>query len=121
MAATTRPLIVEKADALFYERGFEATINNARRTCEIFETEGSLAAFLWRFETEDDGASPQTRLTSAASVALSKELRKRGWRFVGPTTVYAFMQAMGLINDHAEGCLIRAEVAQAQMGLRRAS
>lgn len=99
----------------------EAVINNARRTCEIVETEGSFAAFLWRFEPEDDDAQPQTRSTSAASVALSKELRKRGWKFVGPTTVYAFMQAMGLINDHAEGCVIRDEVAKARIGLRRPS
>jgi DNA-3-methyladenine glycosylase I len=54
---------------------------------------------------------PQTVSTSAESVALSKELKRRGWRFVGPTTVYAFMQAMGLINDHAEGCALRADAA----------
>ncbi|WFE73975.1 DNA-3-methyladenine glycosylase I [Roseinatronobacter sp. S2] len=99
----------------------EAAINNARRACEIVEAEGSLAAFLWRFEPEDDDASPQTRSTSPASVALSKELRKRGWKFVGPTTVYAFMQAMGLINDHAEGCVIRDEVTRARMAMQRPS
>lgn len=96
----------------------EAAINNARRACEIVAAEGSLAAFLWRHEPVDDGAPPQSRSTSPASVALSKELRKRGWKFVGPTTVYAFMQAMGLINDHAEGCVMRAEVAQARAGMR---
>ncbi len=92
----------------------EAVINNAARACEIVESEGSLAAFIWGFEPVGDEAAPQTRSTSPASVALSKELRRRGWKFVGPTTVYAFMQAMGLINDHAEGCVIRADVAKAR-------
>ncbi|MDD7973743.1 DNA-3-methyladenine glycosylase I [Roseinatronobacter alkalisoli] len=111
-----------KDSGIVRHRGkIEAVINNALRTCEIVETEGSLAAFLWRFEPEDDDAQPQTRSTSAASAALSKELRKRGWKFVGPTTVYAFMQAMGLINDHAEGCVIRDEVAKARIELRRPS
>jgi len=92
----------------------EAVINNAVRACEIVGSEGSLAAFLWRFEPAGDEAAPQTRATSPASVALSKELRRRGWKFVGPTTVYAFMQAMGLVNDHAEGCAIRMIAAQAR-------
>lgn len=90
----------------------EATINNARRMLELVEREGSLAAFVWRYEAMiDHHAAPQSASTSAASVALSKELKKRGWSFVGPTTVYAFMQAMGLFNDHADGCFVRAEVA----------
>lgn len=88
----------------------EAVINNAARACEMVEVEGSLAAFLWRFEPIADTAPPQSRSASPASEALSKALRKRGWKFVGPTTVYAFMQAMGLINDHAEDCVMRAEV-----------
>lgn len=97
----------------------EAVINNARRACEMAESEGSLAAYLWRFEPEGDGAPPQSRTTSPASVALSKDLRKRGWKFVGPTTVFAFMQAMGLINDHAEGCVMRAEAEKARAGFKR--
>ena len=97
----------------------EAVINNARRACELAEVEGSLAAFFWQFEPSDDGARPQSRSTSPASEALSKELRKRGWKFVGPTTVYAFMQAMGLVNDHAEGCVMRAEVEMARALLPR--
>ncbi len=95
----------------------EAVINNARRAAEIVATEGSLAAFLWRYEEAAD-APPQARSTSPGSEALSKELRRRGWKFVGPTTVYAFMQAMGLVNDHAEGCVIRAEVAEARRGMQ---
>jgi DNA-3-methyladenine glycosylase I len=99
----------------------EAVINNAVRACELVESEGSLASFLWRSEPVPDSTPPQSRSTSPASEALSKELRKRGWKFVGPTTVYAFMQAIGLINDHAEGCVIRAEVEQARADLRRPS
>lgn len=97
----------------------EAVINNAARACELVAAEGSLAAFLWRFEPANDGIAPQSRSTSPASEALSKALRKQGWKFVGPTTVYAFMQAMGLVNDHAEGCVIRDEVAAARAGFVR--
>jgi DNA-3-methyladenine glycosylase I len=92
----------------------EAAINNARRCRELVAEEGSLAAFVWRFEPKEERAKPQTRSTSPASEALSKELKKRGWKFVGPTTVYAFMQAMGLINDHAEGCVMCAEAHAAR-------
>ena len=93
----------------------EATINNAARAVEMVTREGSLAAFFWRYEISPaDLAVPQTVSTTATSVALSKELKRRGWKFVGPTTVYAFMQAMGLVNDHAEGCHTRAKVADAR-------
>lgn len=93
----------------------EATINNARRAIEMVESEGSLAAFIWRHEPDPTAlAEPQSASTSPVSVALSKELKRRGWRFVGPTTVYAFMQAMGLINDHAHGCCIRGTVEEAR-------
>lgn len=92
----------------------EAVINNAQRCCELVDAEGSLAAFIWGFEPMDDDAMPQSRTTSVASVALSKELKKRGWRFVGPTTAFAFMQAMGLINDHATGCVSRDVAAHAR-------
>lgn len=98
----------------------EAVINNAQRAQELVIQEGSLAAFLWSYEPEPSQlAAPQTASTSAESIALSKELKKRGWKFVGPTTVYAFMQAMGLINDHAEGCIIRDKVERARKGFSR--
>ena len=98
----------------------EAAINNARQAQELVKHEGSLAAFLWRYEPRAKGlAKPQTVSTSAESLALSKDLKKQGWKFVGPTTVYAFMQAMGLINDHVEGCVIRAKVERARKGFRR--
>ncbi len=93
----------------------EAVINNAQRAQEMVAGEGSLAAFFWGNEPDASKlGKPQTASTSDTSIALSKDLKKRGWKFVGPTTVYAFMQAMGLINDHAEACVIRAGVARAR-------
>lgn len=93
----------------------EAVINNALRAQELVGTEGSLAAFVWRYAPDPASvAAPQTVSVCAESIALSKELKKRGWKFVGPTTVYAFMQAMGLINDHVEGCVIRPAVERAR-------
>ena len=98
----------------------EATVNNAQRACEMIEQEGSLAAYFWRFEPDPSSLPPpQTVSTSPESVALSKDLKKRGWRFVGPTTVYAFMQAMGLVNDHADACVTRVAVAQARLAFDR--
>ncbi|ALA17394.1 MULTISPECIES: DNA-3-methyladenine glycosylase I [unclassified Chelatococcus] len=90
-----------------------SVVNNARRAQELIRQEGSLAAYVWRFEPKArELAAPQTASTSAASIAMSKDLKKRGWSFVGPTTVYAFMQAMGLVNDHAHGCVIRDMAAE---------
>ena len=98
----------------------EAAINNAQRARELIEREGSIAAYVWRHEPEPASlGAPQTASTSPESIALSKDLKKRGWKFVGPTTVYAFMQAMGLINDHAEGCALRAEAEAARKAFRR--
>lgn len=92
-----------------------AVINNAKRLQELVRQEGSFAAWIWRFEPRSEELPPpQTASTSPASIALSKDLKKRGWAFVGPTTVYAFMQAMGLINDHAEGCVVREQAAKAR-------
>lgn len=93
----------------------EAVINNAKRAEEIVETHGSLAAFIWQYEPPKETlAEPQTVSTSESANTLSKDLKKLGWKFVGPTTLYAFMQAMGLINDHADGCSIRPLVAKAR-------
>lgn len=93
----------------------EAVINNAARARELVKEFGSLAAYVWRFEPKANELSePQTQSTSPASIAMSKDLKKRGWKFVGPTTVFAFMQAMGLINDHATGCVMRAEAEKAR-------
>jgi DNA-3-methyladenine glycosylase I len=89
----------------------EAAINNARRALELIAQEGSLAAYIWRFEPQ---GGHENLTESPASNALSKDLKKRGWKFVGPTTMHAFMQSMGLINDHATGCVTRAAVAAAR-------
>ena len=98
----------------------EAVINNAQRALELVKEEGSLAAFIWRYEPEAaQSVKQQTASTSAESIALSKELKKRGWKFVGPTTVYAFMQAMGLINDHVADCVIRPKIERARKQFKR--
>lgn len=104
----------------------ESTVNNARRTLDLCEEAGSLAAYVWRFEP--GRAARPARVTwealramsvTAESTALSKDLRKRGFTFVGPTTVYAFMQAMGLVNDHVEGCAVRPEAERSRRAFRR--
>ncbi len=104
----------------------ESTINNARRAADLAEAEGSLAAFLWRFEPDArsrpkrmDRATLSTLPKTAESAALSKELKKRGWSFVGPTTIYAFMQGVGIVNDHLDGCFCRTEVERQRTAFRR--
>jgi len=96
----------------------ESTVNNARRALELVEEHGSLRAFFEGFRAERPfgGWVP----VSAESKALSKELKRRGWSFVGPTTMYAFLQAVGLVNDHAEGCDFRAEAEKARRAARKA-
>src|SRR5688500_10400789 len=89
----------------------EAVIHNAKRALELVQEKGSLAAYIWSYEPRRSSlAPPQTASISAESEALSKDLKRRGWKFVGPTTIYALLQAMGLINDHVEGCVIRPKV-----------
>ena len=99
----------------------ESAIGNARRAIDLAEEFGSLAAYVWNFEP--GRSSRPKRVTYAAlrsagpvpeAAALSKDLKRRGWTFVGPTTVYAFMQAMGLVNDHFEGCGVRARAERAR-------
>ncbi|NIC06572.1 DNA-3-methyladenine glycosylase I [Billgrantia bachuensis] len=112
--------LVNDAGIVRHRGKIEAVINNARRAMELVEREGSLAAFFWRHEPAPQrDVEPQSASTSAESIALSKALKKQGWKFVGPTTVYAFMQAMGLINDHAIGCVVRDEVERARLGFER--
>jgi len=104
----------------------EAAIENARRAVTLRAEVGSLAAYLWRFEPSEAArprrltlAAVRAMATTPASIALSRDLRRRGWRFVGPTTAYAFMQAMGLVDDHLEGCVVRARVERARRRFRR--
>lgn len=100
----------------------EAIINNAQRAQEMVQREGSLAAFFWAFEpTESEVSQPQTASTSAQSFAIAKQLKKLGWKFVGPTTVFAFMQAMGLINDHVVDCVVQSKVTAQRNAFKRPS
>jgi DNA-3-methyladenine glycosylase I len=100
----------------------ESTINNAKRAREVAKEFGSLAAYFWQHEPKP--AARSRRMTREAvsispeSEALSKDLKKRGWTFVGPTTSYAFMQAMGLVNDHVQDCFIHEEAAAARARFR---
>jgi DNA-3-methyladenine glycosylase I len=109
--------LVGDAGIVRHRGKIESTINNARRALELIDEAGSLAAYIWSWEPAQvegpgsgDGVLPST---TATSTAMSRDLKRRGWTFVGPTTVYAFMQAMGLVNDHIEGCQWR-EVCAAE-------
>ncbi|NVJ96795.1 MAG: DNA-3-methyladenine glycosylase I [Alphaproteobacteria bacterium] len=110
--------LLEDAGIVRHRGKIEAVINNAARAQEMVKQEGSLARFFWQYETPPP-ENPQTVSTTPESVALSKELKKRGWKFVGPTTVYAFMQAMGLVNDHGEQCVTRQAVARARAAFKQ--
>ena len=105
-----------------------STINNAKRVIELRSEFGSLASFVWRLEPDKSARPARVTLdalraatTSPVSIALSKDLKKRGWTFVGPTTMYAFMQAMGLVNDHIEGCASRAAALAARAAFNKPS
>lgn len=116
-----------KDEGIIRHRGkIESTINNAKRALELEQEKGSLAAYFWSWEP-----SPKDRpkrltpdavralATTSQSIALSKDLKKRGWTFVGPTTSYAFMQAMGLVNDHIHECGVRDEIERARTRFAR--
>ena len=112
--------LLADANIVRHRGKIEAVINNAGRAVALVAQEGSLAAFVWGYEPAGRGhpldhAEAMTLTTSPESVALAKELKRRGWRFIGPTTAYAFMQAMGLVNDHLGGCAghARAQAARA--------
>ena len=118
--------LLQDASIVRHRGKIESTINNAQRAVELVEAEGSLAAFVWGYEPGPEDRPPA--MTKAAlyelsqteaSRALAKELKRRGWTYVGPTTVYAFMQAMGLVNDHLEGCAARSRVESAREALAR--
>jgi DNA-3-methyladenine glycosylase I len=117
----------KKVDSLLRDEGIvrhrgkiEAVIHNASRAISLQSECGSLAAYFWRFEVDPAHAAlPQTVTTSTEAAALSKDLKKRGWRFVGPTTAYAFMQAMGLVNDHAATCVVAKLATQSRKAFRK--
>lgn len=124
-----RPPSVDKllldAGIVRHRGKIESTLDNALRARELVREFGSLAAYFWRFEPDADARPTEVTWPALvqmpktpASIALSKDLKKRGWSFVGPTTMYAFMQAMGLVNDHLEGCAFRAKAAAARRRVR---
>ncbi len=106
--------LLKDAGIVRHRGKIESTINNARRCRDLVQEFGSLADYVWRFEPAPRSRPKaltwdvlRTMAVTAESTALSKDLRRRGWSFVGPTTMYAFMQAMGLVNDHLHGCNYR--------------
>jgi len=118
--------LLKDAGIIRHRGKIESTINNARRALELIDEKGSLAAYFWSWEPRPSTRPKKlshemlkTMSTSEQSVALSKDLKKRGWTFVGPTTCYAFMQAMGLVNDHVHDCFVRAEIERARKRLAR--
>jgi len=99
--------LIENAGIIRHRGKIEATINNAARAVEMVEEFGGLSDYFWRFKPDNHirpKSQADVQATSPESIALSKDLKKRGWKFVGPTTCYAFMQAMGLVDDHIDGC-----------------
>ncbi|WP_422019357.1 DNA-3-methyladenine glycosylase I [Roseibium sp.] len=111
-----------------HRKKIESTINNAKRAIELKKEYGSLAAYFWSYEPKPENrpseitfAVAKTLGKTEESTALSKDLKKRGWSFVGPTTVYAFMQSMGMVNDHLEGCCCREPVEEARRAFQRPS
>ena len=117
--------LLDDAGIVRHRGKIESTLNNARRTRELIRDQGSLARFIWGYEPAAKGRPRrltrgrlETMTTSPESTRLARDLKQRGWSFVGPTTCYAFMQAMGLVNDHVEGCAIRAKAAAARARFR---
>ena len=97
----------------------ESTINNAKRALELLEEYDSLAAYFWQYEPQPDSRPSRLNLDTfkkltqtPESVAISKDLKQHGWSYVGPITAYAFMQALGMVNDHLEGCEFRARITK---------
>ncbi|MBS0401835.1 MAG: DNA-3-methyladenine glycosylase I [Proteobacteria bacterium] len=112
--------LLQDAGIVRHRGKIESVLNNARRAQELVRDEGSLAAWIWRHEpAAAEQAAHQGVTTSPTSIQLSKALKKRGFSFVGPTTVHAFLQSMGLINDHAKDCAVRDQVDAARAALRR--
>ena len=116
--------LLKDAGIVRHRGKIESTINNAKCALDLIEEQGSLAAYFWSWEP--DAKTRPKRIsrdaimsTTERSIALSKDLKKRGWTFVGPTTCYAFMQAMGLVNDHVDDCYVRPEIERTRKGFSR--
>lgn len=104
--------LLDDAGIVRHQGKIRSVMNNAHRALEMIEEHGSLAAFFWSYADESETPPAEIPATTPVSTALAGDLKRRGWSFVGPTTVYAFMQAMGLVNDHLDGCVARAEVTR---------
>lgn len=112
--------LLKDAGIVRHRGKIEAVINNAKRALEMVKQEGSLAAFFWRYEPEvKQPSKSKIDSTSVESIALAKDLKKLGWKFVGPTTAYAFMQAMGMVNDHMVNCMSWKKVENARKKFKR--
>lgn len=99
--------LLADAGIVRHEGKIRSTINNAQRALDVIDKHGSLSAFFWSWAEIDPAVVSEIPSVTPTSTALSKDLKRQGWSFVGPTTVYAFMQAMGLVNDHLPGCHAR--------------
>ncbi|CTQ52589.1 DNA-3-methyladenine glycosylase 1 [Roseibium album] len=117
---------LQDAGIVRHRKKIESTINNANRALELKAEFGSLAAYFWSHEPKAENRPERIDFETARtlgktdeSTALSKDLKKRGWSFVGPTTVYAFMQSMGMVNDHLEGCICRDKIDRARADFKR--
>ena len=118
--------LVKDAGIIRHRGKIESTINNANRVQEVIKEFGSFSSYIWRFESDEktrpkkmDYKTLSQITTSEESKALSKDLKKRGWSFVGPTTCYAFMQSMGIVNDHLEGCHLREKIEEERKKFER--
>ena len=112
--------LLNDAGIIRHKGKIEAVINNAARAQELVAEHGTLAAYVWSWEpSEDELGEPQSMTTCPSAIAMSKDMKKRGWKFVGPTTIFAFMQSMGLVNDHALGCHMRDAVTKTRAALTR--
>ena len=120
--------LLKNAGIVRHRKKIESTINNARKALELRKEFGSLASYFWQYEPPEEERPPSIDYESLlsmsktpTSIRLSKDLKKRGWSFVGPTTAYAFMQAMGLVNDHIEGCYMRPIIEEKRKNFYRPS
>jgi DNA-3-methyladenine glycosylase I len=118
--------LLQDAGIVRHRRKIESVINNAGRASELVAEFGSLAAYFWQYEPADadrpiraDYETLSVLGKTPESMAMSKDLKKRGWSFVGPTTAYAFMQSMGMVNDHVEGCEWRSRIEKHRQHFNR--
>lgn len=113
--------LLADAGIVRHQGKIRSTINNAANTLELIDEQGSLAAHFWSWAEPEQDPPSELPATTSVSTAMSKDLKKRGWSFVGPTTVYAFMQAMGLVNDHLDGCHVREACAEERRRVMRSA